>query len=127
DLPALMHWTDIVQNDGANRYWMRRPEQHRQNTAARASHEHCRSTAKTEEHADDVAELGHAIVVGMIGLVIGMAAAPGINGDHVPLRRTPLQSRSQFVEIGGRARQAREAYNRHAGTGAIAVCAHMES
>ena len=96
-----MYGADIVQNDGGNRYRMRRPEQHRQNTAARASHEDCRSDAKLEQHADDVAELGHAIVVGMIGVVIGMAAAAGIDGDHMPLRRTSRQCRRQLVEIGG--------------------------
>ena len=82
---------------------MRRPQQHGQDTAARASYEDRGSDAKLEQHADDVAKLGHAIVVGVIEVVIGMAAAAEIDGDHMPLRRTSRQSRSQLVEIGGRA------------------------
>ena len=53
---------------------MRRSEQHGEHAAARASDKHRRADAEREQNTDDVAELGHAIVVRVIGVVIGMAA-----------------------------------------------------
>jgi hypothetical protein len=62
----------------------------------------------------------------MVGVVIGMPAAAGIDGDDVALLRAGGQRRRQFVEIGGGARQPRQADHRAAGRGACAVFANVE-
>jgi hypothetical protein len=51
----------------------------------------------------------------MIGIVIGVAPAARIDGDHMPLRRAGGERRCELVEISGAARQSRQTHHRHAG------------
>ncbi len=75
--------------------------------AARTADEDRGADAERDQDADDVAKLDHAIIVGVVGVVVGMAPAAGIDGDDVPLRRTGGKRRRKFVEIGGGAGKAR--------------------
>ena len=76
---------------------------------------------------DDVGEFDHAIVVGMVGVMIGMAAAAQVDRDDVPLRRTGRQRRREFVEIGGGAGETRQADHRQSRCGTRAIFAHMDT
>ena len=86
-----------------------------------------RTDAKRNQDADDVGKLDRAVVVGVIGVVIGVAASAQVDCDHVALRGPRGKRRSEFVKVGGGSGEAGQAHHRQAGRGAQAVFANMHA
>ena len=118
---------DIVEDAAGERRRPHRRKQHGQDPAARRADEHGAGDPERSQHRQHVGQLDLDVVVLRIAVVVGPAAAAGVEGDGAPRRRRVVRERGrERLEVGAGARQPRQAHRRQPRGGARAPFTHEE-
>ena len=124
----LDHRADVVENDAGDRVRPRHRQQHRQKPAARCADDHRRLRAQRRQHRLDVGQFDRERIIAALRSYSdrprprevqreGAARCVGIGGE----------ANGKGIEVGRRARQARQREHGEAAGIALAAGAHMQA
>ena len=121
------HGADVVEHAAGDRSRTGHREQHCQQTAARRSNEDRPGDVERGQCRDEIGEFDRQAVICRIAVIVGSAAATGVEGDHAPRSvRIARQPSCQRLEVSAGARKSRQADHRQGGRGSRPIAAHME-